>query len=149
MPKRSGIKEEQLSASSIHLKPYDKSKRLVLGAIHLSINVSPIESSIEFQVLDIPITFNLTLGRSWLHDHKVVPSCLYQKVKMIMKGEVVIAEGDRLYDMITNKGPVPEIEHHHDDEELYNFKTVMALEKDKAAFGSDPYSNLNVNYVHP
>ena len=63
MAKRLGIKEEQLSAPSTHLRAYDNPKRLVLGTIYLPINVGPIKRNIEFQVLDVPSTLNLLLGR--------------------------------------------------------------------------------------
>jgi len=45
------------------------------------------------------------------------------------------------------KGSLLKIEHIHDGEELYNFKTIAALEKDKAPFDFDPYPNLNVNAI--
>jgi len=45
------------------------------------------------------------------------------------------------------QGPDAEIEHGHDDEELYNFEMMVVLEKDKVTFDFDPYSNLNVNDI--
>jgi len=53
----------------------------------------------------------------------------------------------RTYAAITSKGLVLEIKHNRDDKELYNFETVTTLEKAKAPFNFDPYSNLNVNPI--
>jgi len=61
---------------------------------------------------------------------------------MLIKGEVVTIEGDGLCATITSKEPVLEIEHNHGGEELYNFKMVAALEKNKAPLDFDPYSIL-------
>ena len=52
-------------------------QRLVLGTILLPIDMGPIEKNIEFWVLDIPATFNLLLGRSWLQENQAVSSTLY------------------------------------------------------------------------
>ena len=38
---------------------------------------------IIFQVLRIPTSFNLLLGRPWIHRAKAIPSSLHQKVKFI------------------------------------------------------------------
>jgi len=58
---------------------------------------------------------------------------------------VVTIKGDNLPAIITNKGLVLEIGHNHNYEELYNFETIITLEKDLSPFGFDPYINLNMN----
>ena len=55
-----------------------------------------------------------------------------------MKGKVLTIEGRSLRTTITNKGPVLKVELDHDEEELYNFKTMATSEKDKAPFNFDP-----------
>ena len=55
-------------------------------------------------------------------------------------------KGDNLWAIITNKWLVLEIEHNCNEEELYNFETMVVLEKDRAR-DFDPYSNLNVNVI--
>ena len=49
---------------------------------------------VEFQVIDIVASFNLLLGRPWLHDMWVVPLTLYQKIKMIVQEDFVVGFGD-------------------------------------------------------
>ena len=63
-----------LLAPSTYIRAYDNSKKLLPGAIHLPINVSPIKWNMEFQIPNILAIFNLLLGRPWLHDQQVVPS---------------------------------------------------------------------------
>jgi len=69
MAKRLEIKKDQLSIPSTHLGVYNNSKRLVLGTIILSIKVGHVEINVKFQVMDIPATYNILLGRARLHDH--------------------------------------------------------------------------------
>jgi len=64
--------------------------------------------------VDIPTTLNLLLGRPWLLEHQTTPSTLQQKVKIFIKGQVVIIEGDNLFATINKKRPVLKIECKHD-----------------------------------
>lgn len=139
--KQLGIREEHLSPPTTHLRAYDNSKRKVLGTIELMVNIGPLEKKVEFQVLDIPATFNLLLGRPWLHENRAVPSTLHQKVKLPINDEIVTIEAEQLRASITHKGPVLEITHDRNDEEFYGFEVVAALEEDKSPFDFDPYSS--------
>ncbi|KAF2296892.1 hypothetical protein GH714_011391 [Hevea brasiliensis] len=56
---------------------YDDSKRNVIGVFKTMVKVGPIETEVEFTVLDIPMTFSLLLGRIWFHPLGGVPSTLH------------------------------------------------------------------------
>ena len=43
-----------------------------------------------FQVLRIPTSFNLLLGRPWIHKARAIPFSLHEKVKFIHNGQIVI-----------------------------------------------------------
>ncbi|XP_077248845.1 uncharacterized protein LOC143888341 [Tasmannia lanceolata] len=49
---------------------------------------------IEFLVLGIKSSFNLLLGRPWLHTVRVVPSSLHQKLKFMKGSRVITVRGD-------------------------------------------------------
>jgi len=66
---------------------------------------------------------------------------------MLIKGHVVTIEGNNLCATITNKGPVLEIQHDCNEEELYYFEIVAVLEKDQVPFEFDPYLNLKVGML--
>ena len=75
----------------ITIKAYDKVERSSKGLIILPIWVGPIEKDIVFQVLDIPLAYNLLLGHPWIHDMQVVPSTYHQCIKFpYNETEVVI-----------------------------------------------------------
>ena len=60
------------------------------------LTIGPVEFAIKFQVLNIDSSYNLLLGRSWIHKAKAVASTLHQMIKFEHdRQEVVIHdEGD-------------------------------------------------------
>ena len=59
--------------------------------------VGPQQFVIPFQVLDIPRSFNLLLGRPWIHSVGAIPSSLHQMVKFVSNGQVVTVLGEQDY----------------------------------------------------
>jgi hypothetical protein len=47
-----------------------------------------------FPVLEITTSYNLLLGRAWMHPLGIVPSTVHQKLKLPWKGGVLIILGD-------------------------------------------------------
>ncbi|XP_058002315.1 uncharacterized protein LOC131179476 [Hevea brasiliensis] len=77
-----GISMSELTGSDLVIRAYDDSKRNVIGVFKTMVKVGPIETEVEFTVLDIPMTFSLLLGRIWFHPLGGVPSTLHQKIKI-------------------------------------------------------------------
>ncbi|KAJ9181599.1 hypothetical protein P3X46_009714 [Hevea brasiliensis] len=61
------ISMSELTGSDLVIRAYDDSKRNVIGVFKTMVKVGPIETEVEFTVLDIPMTFSLLLGRIWFH----------------------------------------------------------------------------------
>ena len=76
------------------IKAYDEVERSSKGLIILPIWVGPIEKDIVFQVLDIPLAYNLLLVCPWLHDMQAIPSTYHQCVKFLHNGIEVIISRD-------------------------------------------------------
>nr|XP_016479033.1 PREDICTED: uncharacterized protein LOC107800379 [Nicotiana tabacum] len=49
----------------------------------------------EFQVLDVAVSYNLLLGRPWIHAAKAVPSSLHQMVKFKLDRQEIVVHGDK------------------------------------------------------
>ncbi|RVW58843.1 hypothetical protein CK203_101785 [Vitis vinifera] len=79
-------------------------------------------------VLRIPTSFNLLLGRPWIHRAGAIPSSLHQKVKFIHDGQVVVVQS--VGDMFIAAEPVLEISHTDDDLFLtgFTFDEVQTVE---------------------
>ncbi|XP_077251863.1 uncharacterized protein LOC143891101 [Tasmannia lanceolata] len=73
---------------------YDNSRRDVVGNLSTTIFMADETFDVEFQVLDIKSSFNLLLGRPWLHTVGVVPSSLHQKLKFMKGSRVITVRGD-------------------------------------------------------
>ena len=60
-----------------------------MGTLKIELRIGSATFVTIFQVLRIPTSFNLLLGRPWIHRAVVIPSSLHQKVKFIHEGQVI------------------------------------------------------------
>ena len=60
-----------------------------MGTLTLELMIGPVVFQVLFQILRIPVSFNLLLGRPWIHSVGVIPSSLHLKVKFIHDGQVI------------------------------------------------------------
>ncbi|XP_070044972.1 uncharacterized protein [Nicotiana tomentosiformis] len=83
-------------------------------------------------VLDISATYNLLLGRPWIHAVRAVDSNLHQAVKFEWNHEEVIIHGDRSSPIYPNQ-TVPVIENRRKlgGETYHRIERVNAIEKDQ------------------
>ena len=103
-----------------------------MGTLSTHVMIGPIRYSILFQVLRIQSSFNLLLGRPWIHEAGAIPSSLHQKLKFIHEGRIITIQSDR--DVVTSSEPVLHISHSEDDLHLIGFTfdevQVVSLEDD-------------------
>ena len=57
----------KLEQNQVNMKAFDGVQRDTLGAVNLTIQMGPVEFSAQFQVLDIDTSYNLLLGRPFIH----------------------------------------------------------------------------------
>ena len=104
-----------------------------MGTLSTHVMIGPVIYSILFQVLRIQSSFNLLLGRPWIHEASAIPSSLHQKVKFIHEGHIITIQSDR--DVITSFEPLLQISHSKDDLHLTRFTfdevQVVSLEDDR------------------
>ena len=95
--------------------------------------IGPIRYSVFFQVLRIQSSFNLLLGRPWIHEAGAIPYSLHQMVKFIHEGHIIMIQSDK--DVVTSYEPVLQISHSEDDLHLTGFVLyevqVVILEDDE------------------
>ena len=84
----------QLSPSSLTVRAYDESSRGVIGTFEAECQLGPVSSFVLFHVLEITTSYNLLLGRAWMHPLGIAPSTVHQKLKLSWKGGVLIIPGD-------------------------------------------------------
>lgn len=91
-----GLKSKDFAPSTLGVRAYDNTRRDVLGTINLELATGKFKTTVEFCVLEIPASFNLLLGRPWLHRSDVmgVPSTLHQKLILGLDSGTLIIHGD-------------------------------------------------------
>ncbi|KAL6313356.1 hypothetical protein AAG906_001067 [Vitis piasezkii] len=127
-----GFSPSDLGLSTQTVRAYDGTRRTVMGTITAQVMIGPVRYSVLFQVLRIQSSFNLLLGRPWVHKASAIPSSLHQKVKFIHEGRIIMIQSDR--DVITSFELVLHIIHSEDDLHLIGFTfdevQVVSLEDD-------------------
>ncbi|XP_070023319.1 uncharacterized protein [Nicotiana sylvestris] len=75
------VEDERIHKNSICVRGFDGGGKYSVGDIMLELTIGPVEFTMEFQVLDIAVSYNLLLGRPWIHIAKAVSSTLHQVAK--------------------------------------------------------------------
>lgn len=83
-----------MEASTLVVRDFDGSKRMVIGEVDLPIMVGPYTFLITFQVIGINPSYNCLLGRPWIHIAWVVTSILHERLKFIVDDKLIIIEGE-------------------------------------------------------
>ncbi|XP_070020224.1 uncharacterized protein [Nicotiana sylvestris] len=65
------------SDDDLPLEGFDRGGKDSIGDVMLELTIGPVEFTMEFQVLDVAVSYNLLLGRPWIHVAKAVPSSLH------------------------------------------------------------------------
>ncbi|XP_070007619.1 uncharacterized protein [Nicotiana sylvestris] len=64
---------ERIHVNSVCVRGFDGGGKDSIGDVMLELLISPVEFTMEFQVLDVAVSYNLLLGMPWIHaDKKIV-----------------------------------------------------------------------------
>ena len=131
------------------VRDYDETQRTVMGTLTTHVMIGSVRYFVFFQVLRIQSSFNLLLGRPWIHEAGAIPSSLHQKVKFIHEGHIITIQFDK--DIVTFSEPMFQISHSEDDLHLTGFVfdevQVVSLkddDRDMVPMSFDQYNNILV-----
>ncbi|XP_070002645.1 uncharacterized protein [Nicotiana sylvestris] len=88
------VDDERIYKNNICVQGFDGGGKDSVGDIVLELTIGPVEFTMEFQVLDVAVSYNLLLGRPWIHVAKAVPSTLHQMVKFEWDRQEIIVQGE-------------------------------------------------------
>ncbi|XP_070017024.1 uncharacterized protein [Nicotiana sylvestris] len=88
------VDDERIHKNNICVRGFDGGGKDSFGDIMLELTIGPVEFTMEFQVLDMVISYNFLLGRPWIHVAKAVSSSLHQMVKFEWDRQEIIVHGD-------------------------------------------------------
>ena len=63
--------------SPLTIRAYDKTSRKVMGTFKAPSKIVPLNTIVEFHVMDITPNYNLFLGKAWLCPIKAISSTLH------------------------------------------------------------------------
>ncbi|XP_070004370.1 uncharacterized protein [Nicotiana sylvestris] len=84
----------KIKDGSINVKAFDGSQRSTIGEISLCLQMGPTWFDVDFQVIDVPTSYNLLLGWSWIHAAGAIALTLHQAVKFECNHQEVIIHDD-------------------------------------------------------
>lgn len=82
------------STNQITIKAYDDEEHSSKGTVILPLRIGPVTKDVVCQVLDLDLTYNILLGRLWIHEMRAVPSTYHQCIKFPHNGVEVTVNGD-------------------------------------------------------
>ena len=80
-----GLDMETIIPSPLTVRAYDNTSRKVMGTFKALCKIGPMQTIVEFHVMNITPNYNLLLGRAWLHPNGAIHSSLHQKMKIPWK----------------------------------------------------------------
>ncbi|KAL0451386.1 UNVERIFIED_CONTAM: hypothetical protein Slati_1116700 [Sesamum latifolium] len=123
---------DELSNNCLMIQGFNQGGQRAVGIIRLQLTMEDMVSTVLFHVIDAKTSYNMLLGRPWLHENAVVPSTWHQCFKYCRNGIVKKVLGD-------NK-PFTEAESHFADAKYY----IEGAKKEKEVLPSEEpksYSN--------
>ncbi|KAH0724275.1 hypothetical protein KY285_000133 [Solanum tuberosum] len=109
--KELGITTEELSESCMLIQGFNQGGQRSIGSIKLEIHMEDLRSSAWMHVIDAKTSYNILLGRPWVHENRIVSSSYYQCLKYI--------EGGVERKIVADDNPFTEVETHFADAKFY------------------------------
>ncbi|XP_070004412.1 uncharacterized protein [Nicotiana sylvestris] len=123
------VGNKRIHKNNICVRGFDGGGKDSVRDIVLELTIGPVEFTMEFQVLDVAVSYNMLLGRPWIHAAKAVPSTLHQMFKFEWDRQEIVVHGeDNL--CVPNDAIIPFIEFEDDKgQRVYQVFDTVAVEK--------------------
>ncbi|KAG5620795.1 hypothetical protein H5410_006013 [Solanum commersonii] len=134
------INTDRIRTNNVCVHAFDGAKWDTLGEVYLAVTIGPVEFEITFQVINMDTSYNLLLGRLWIHLARAVPSTLHQVVKFEHdKLEIIVHGEDDL--PITRDPSIPCIEVKRGIKEMFYDVNMTQM--------GEGTSHMDVQFVSP
>lgn len=115
----------------ITIKVYDEEERNSKGPVLLPIKVGPMERDVICHVLDLPLSYNIFMGRPWIHEMQAVPSTYHHCLKFPYNGVEVSVHIDTSYTCNALKQCVDTLVPHNKETSIYENPEAMMKDLEK------------------
>nr|XP_027067664.1 uncharacterized protein LOC113693306 [Coffea arabica] len=118
--KELGISSDELSQSRLMIQGFNQGGQRAIGLIRLELLIGKLSSSALFHIIEAKTSYNMLLGRPWIHENEIIPSTLHQCFKYCRDGIVKKVTAD--------DKPFTEAETHFADVKFYLHKEAKRKE---------------------
>ena len=126
-----GIPIHRLSATQTTIYGFNANGTRLMGKIKLKCQIGDLRYEVTSYIIDADTSYNLLLGRPWIHRNPIVPSTLHQVMKYV-------DEDGKFWTLIAERHPFKGVENYFTDSLLYQ----DFLEADKNPQSEEPeYGN--------
>jgi hypothetical protein len=84
--KELGIPMDELFPSHLMIQSFNQGGQNTIGKIRLAIHMEDMKFNAFFHVIDAKTTYNMLLGRPWIHENGIISSTLHQCFKYCQDG---------------------------------------------------------------
>ncbi|KAH0706277.1 hypothetical protein KY285_010777 [Solanum tuberosum] len=84
--KELGITTKELSESHLLIQGFNQGAQRSIGSIKLEIHMEDLRSSAWMHMIDAKTSYNILLGRPWVHENRIVSSSYYQCLRYLKDG---------------------------------------------------------------
>jgi len=84
--KELGISMDELFPSHLMIQGFNQKGQNDIGKIRLTIHMEDMKFNAFFHVIDVKTTYNMLLGRPWIHENGIISSTLHQCFKYCQDG---------------------------------------------------------------
>jgi hypothetical protein len=84
--KELGIPMDELFPSHLMIQGFNQEGQNAIGKIRLAIHMEDMKFNALFHVIDVKTTYNMLLGRPWIHENGIISSTLHQCFKYCQDG---------------------------------------------------------------
>ncbi|XP_059663387.1 uncharacterized protein LOC132309051 [Cornus florida] len=86
MVKNLGITVDKLSRSRLIIQGFNQGEQKAIGMIRAKLTISELQAKTLFHVINAMTSYNLLLGRPWIHSNGIIPLTLHQCFKCNKNG---------------------------------------------------------------
>ncbi|KAH0779194.1 hypothetical protein KY290_005621 [Solanum tuberosum] len=109
--KELGITTGELSESRLLIQGFNQGGQRSIGSIKLEIHMEDLQSNAWMYVIHTKTSYNILLGRPWVHENRIVSSSYYQCLKYL--------EGGIEKKIVADDNPFTEVETHFANAKFY------------------------------
>jgi len=107
-----GIPTYWLSATQTIIYGFNANGTRLMEKIKLKCQIGNLRSDVMCYVIDVDTSYNLLLGRPWIHRNFIVPSTLHQVMKYI-------DDDEKVWTLVAERHPFKGVENYFTDSLLY------------------------------